>query len=65
MGGEVEEEFLLKWHDHHTSFFLLVEELVTRLVGRSVLVEELVTRLVGPSVLVEELVTRLVGPSVR
>ena len=32
----MEEEFLLKWHDHHTSFFLLVEELVTRLVGRSV-----------------------------
>lgn len=26
----MEEEFLLKWHDHHTSFFLLVEELVTR-----------------------------------
>jgi len=28
--GSSEEEFLLKWHDHHTSFFLLVEELVTR-----------------------------------
>jgi len=25
-----DEEFLLKWHDHHASFFLLVEELVTR-----------------------------------
>jgi hypothetical protein len=25
-----EEEFLLKWHDHHHSFFLLLEELVTR-----------------------------------
>ncbi len=25
-----EEEFLLKWHDHHSSFFLLLEELVTR-----------------------------------
>lgn len=25
-----EEEFLLKWHDHHQSFFLLVEELVMR-----------------------------------
>jgi len=25
-----EDEFLLKWHDHHQSFFLLVEELVMR-----------------------------------
>jgi len=25
-----DEEFLLRWHDHHASFFLLVEELVTR-----------------------------------
>jgi len=25
-----EDEFLLKWHDHHQSFFLLVEELVLR-----------------------------------
>lgn len=25
-----EDEFLLKWHDHHQSFFLLVEELVVR-----------------------------------
>jgi len=25
-----EDEFLLKWHDHHQSFFVLVEELVTR-----------------------------------
>ena len=25
-----EDEFLLKWHDHHHSFFLLVEELVMR-----------------------------------
>lgn len=25
-----EDEFLLKWHDHHQSFFLLVEELVAR-----------------------------------
>ena len=23
-----DEEFLLKWHDHHQSFFILVEELV-------------------------------------
>jgi len=25
-----DDEFLLKWHDHHQSFFLLVEELVVR-----------------------------------
>ena len=25
-----EDEFLLKWHDHHQSFFMLVEELVMR-----------------------------------
>jgi len=30
MTGSSDEEFLLKWHDHHTSFFLLAEELVTR-----------------------------------
>jgi len=30
MSVKSEEEFLLKWHDHHSSFFLLVEELVTR-----------------------------------
>ena len=24
------DEFLLKWHDHHNSFFSLVEELVAR-----------------------------------
>ena len=26
----MDDEFLLKWHDHHHSFFLLVEELVMR-----------------------------------
>ncbi len=26
------EEFLLKWHDHHNSFFQLVEDLVARYV---------------------------------
>ena len=26
----MDDEFLLKWHDHHQSFFLLVEELVMR-----------------------------------
>jgi len=30
MTGAAEDEFLLKWHDHHQSFFLLVEELVMR-----------------------------------
>jgi len=28
--SSAEDEFLLKWHDHHQSFFLLVEELVMR-----------------------------------
>ena len=30
MSGSTDDEFLLKWHDHHASFFLLVEELVMR-----------------------------------
>ena len=30
MMSSPEDEFLLKWHDHHQSFFLLVEELVLR-----------------------------------
>ena len=30
MSSAGEDEFLLKWHDHHQSFFLLVEEMVLR-----------------------------------
>ena len=30
MSSTGEDEFLLKWHDHHQSFFLLVEEMVLR-----------------------------------
>ena len=30
MSSTGDDEFLLKWHDHHQSFFLLVEEMVLR-----------------------------------